>query len=164
MIDFKVTAQPPQAKPGTVVQLTITATLKPGYHTYPLLQPRPGQTPISTLSFESNRDLTPLWPTRESPPEFVINAINDIDLEHDKGLTWSQGILVQPNASPGVHAFDVLINLQVCDEKACYGPAPYPPIEAKIDVLPGPAVELTPRHKKAARSHPTACHSRHATR
>ncbi len=40
LIDFKVTVEPPRAKPGTVVQLTITGTLKPGYHTYPLLERR----------------------------------------------------------------------------------------------------------------------------
>ncbi len=92
--------------------------------------------------------MTPLWPTRESTPNFVINALNDIDLEHDKDFTWSQDILVQPSASPGSHTFDILATLQVCDKSACYGPAPYPPLEATIDVLPGPAVELSADLKK----------------
>jgi thiol:disulfide interchange protein len=148
LIDFKVTVEPAKAKPGEIVRLTIAGNLKSGYHTYPLTQRAPDQTTISKISLEENRDLAPLFPIQESPPEFVINQINDIDLEHAKNFTWSQDILVLPGAGPGIKDFDIFIHLQVCDNNACYGPGLFPPVEARVEVLPGPAPELSPETRK----------------
>src|SRR4051812_8031551 len=38
LIDFKTTVEPAEVKPGELVKLTITGTLKPGFHTYPITQ------------------------------------------------------------------------------------------------------------------------------
>lgn len=142
VIDFNVSVEPNKAKPGDVVRLTIAGTLKPGYHTYPLTKVATGQNTVSKVTLEQQPALKPLWPIRESAPEFVINVLHEVDLEHDKAFTWSQDILVLPDAAPGQADFDVFIRLQVCNSNGCIGPEFYPTLEGRLEILPGPVVEL----------------------
>jgi thiol:disulfide interchange protein DsbD len=145
IVDFSVTADPPKAKPGEIVRLTITGKPKPGYYTYPLTKLATGQAvgKLSRLSYEGHLELQPLWPVTESQPQFVINDLKDIELEHKKEFTWSQDFYVSPDAKPGVKQFDVFIRLQVCDKGGCFGPDLYPPFEATIEVMPGSPVAPT---------------------
>src|SRR5205823_5715154 len=63
-IDFEITVKPKHARRGEVVQLTVTGTPRPGFHTYPLTQRTPNQEPsqLSTLTYGPAPGLQPLGP------------------------------------------------------------------------------------------------------
>ncbi|MCI0380769.1 MAG: thioredoxin family protein [Gemmataceae bacterium] len=143
VISFSVRAEPPKARPGEVVRVTITGQLKPGYYTYPLTKRTNEQSEgsLAKLRFEDNLDLQLLWPVQESEPEIVLNDLGEIVLEHKKDFTWSQDFLVFPDAKPGKKVFDVFITLQVC-KNICIGPDLFPPFEAEFEVVPEAAVAV----------------------
>jgi thiol:disulfide interchange protein DsbD len=122
-IDFEVTLNPKQVRRGETFRLTMKGLPKPGFHTYPLTMraDNPNQDPIqlSQLKFESTPGLKPLWPIEESPPQRVKESSLGTLLEHGDEFTWSQDILVLPDALPGPTKLNFTISLQVCDEKSC---------------------------------------------
>jgi thiol:disulfide interchange protein DsbD len=146
LITFKVEVSPPETRPGQVVKLTLTGTLKPGYHTYPVTQRAPDQPlgQLSKISYPDNPDLKPLWPLTESQPEFKREGDGSVLLEHDKPFTWSQDVLILPEAKPGAKTLGISIKLMVCDQNGCVGPGLYPPLEATVRVAEGKADKLTP--------------------
>jgi thiol:disulfide interchange protein DsbD len=148
-IEFKVAVEPKEAKPGETVRLTITGTPKPGFHTYPLTQRATGQpeSGLSSLTYDAvPPGLHPLGPITESDPEPVTEPTGDIFLEHRKPFTWSQDVLLRPEATSGEKELPVVIKLQVCNEKSCLNGKIT--VKAPIRVLEGPAVALTPELKK----------------
>jgi thiol:disulfide interchange protein DsbD len=132
---FEVTVEPKEAKPGQTVRVTIKGVLKPGFHTYPLTQRAPQQEELqlSTLSWNANAAIQPLWPITESAPEFVKDG-DDILLEHKKPFTWAQDLLILPGAAPGATTLTGEVNLQVCDT-TCVRGRQY--LEVQLTVLPG---------------------------
>jgi thiol:disulfide interchange protein DsbD len=145
LITFTVKVDPPEAKPGQVVKLTITGTLKPDYHTYPITQRSPDQLAgqLSSIRYTENPDLKPLGPVTESKPVFKKEGDGSVLLEHESTFTWSQDVLVSEKAQPGAKTLGITIRLMVCDKNGCIGPAPYPPLEATVRVAEGKAEKLT---------------------
>jgi thiol:disulfide interchange protein DsbD len=144
LITFKVAITPSEAKPGEVVKLTITGKPKDGYHAYPITQRAPNQlaSQLTTLHFEANSALRPLWPVTETKPVFHKEADGEVYLEHRGEFSWSQDVLVSPDAKPGSHTLGLRIRLMVCDDNRCVGPGFYPLLEAKVEVNEGQAVAL----------------------
>src|SRR5438132_675041 len=60
-------------------------------------------------------------------------------LEHRSDFTWTQDILVLPNAQPGLKALRFKIRLQVCDKTCINGE---PGFEVSINITDAPAVPL----------------------
>src|SRR5262249_10653920 len=118
-IDFDVKVEPTAARRGEVVRLIITGRPREGYHTYPLTVRSPQQDPLqlSKLINPGSKDFKPLWPVKESEPEFVREGDGNILLEHKKPLTWTQEILVRPDATPGKAELPFSIKLQLCDDR-----------------------------------------------
>jgi thiol:disulfide interchange protein DsbD len=148
VINFDVKVNPSKAKPGEVVQITIAGTPKKGYHTYPINR-RTIDEPESQLSVVkiTGPGLKALWPIRESQAEFNKNILGQIVLEHDKEFTWTQDVLVLPEASAGPRKVDIGIRLMVCDKDKCYGPDDFPPLATTLEVA-GEPIALTPEVKK----------------
>lgn len=149
-LELKVAVEPPKAKPGEVVKLIISGKPKAGHHTYPLTKRAPDQRlgELTKITLEESLYLKPLWPWHETAPQFVREK-DEVSLEHEKPFQWSRDILIDPETKPGVLAFDVYVRLQVCSKAGCVGPAFYPHLEAKVEVLPGPAA--TPSKETEAR-------------
>ena len=109
-IDFKVTVlgedpfSPTNAvdtakrdfRRGEVVTVVINGIPKPGYHTYPITQATATQgNAISSIRWDAVSGLKPLWPVRESKPEFVDTGTDaGVWLEYEKPFTWSQDIYI----------------------------------------------------------------------
>ncbi len=149
VIDFKVSAEPSAARRGETMKLTITGTPKPGYHTYPLTQRanNPNQTDglMSRLTFEDSSGLKPLWPVAETPPEAVKDKAFGTVLEHTKPFTWTQDVLILPDAEPGAKTLRFRVKVQVCDENRCLiGEHVF---ELPLTVKDEPAVALSPELK-----------------
>jgi thiol:disulfide interchange protein DsbD len=156
LIDIKVNVSPPQARAGEIVKVTLTGTLKKGYHTYPVTRRTADQEgyPLTKISFANNANLRPLWPVTESAAEFEKVPTIGVFLVHNDKVTWSQDVLILPKAKPGEQKLGIKINLQVCDKRGCIGPDPYPPLEAIIKVADGPAVPLTPALEERLKADP----------
>jgi thiol:disulfide interchange protein DsbD len=146
-ITFAAAVEPKEAKPGKTVQLTITGTPKPGFHTYPLTQRAPEQdaTGLSQISYEVVPGLRPLGPVVESDPE-PANEPGGVWLEHAKPFTWSLELLILPDATPGDKELPITIKLQACNDKTCLNGTIT--VKAAVRVLEGPAVPLTPELEK----------------
>jgi thiol:disulfide interchange protein DsbD len=146
-IAFQARVEPPSARPGQTVRLTITGKPKDGNHIFPLTQRTPDtdKSQSARIEYGPNPVLRPLWPVSESPPEFKREADGKVYLEHVKEFTWSQDLLVLPDAPPGPQRLALTIKLQVCDAHSCTRPgSPYPPLEVVVDVLAGDKVPLSP--------------------
>jgi thiol:disulfide interchange protein DsbD len=81
----------------------------------------PGQTEgqLSTIVFEKNSGLMPVGPIVESPHEFEnYDGIGTLAV-HSGKFTWTQDILVLPDAAAGKLPCRFHINLQVCDANTC---------------------------------------------
>lgn len=154
-IDFQVAVTPPQARRGETVQLTITGIPRPGFHTYPLTQRAPDQdlVQLSKLTYEATPGLQPLWPVKESPPRLVIvKELNTSVLEHKEKFTWTQDLLVLPDATPGPKELRFRLELQACDERSCVqGTQAF---TTTVDVSDAPAVALTPQQQERLQAKP----------
>jgi thiol:disulfide interchange protein DsbD len=148
-IDFEVSVKPQEAKRGETAKLIIKGIPRPGFHTYPMTQRADNQfqdeLPLSKLIFENTPGLQPLWPISESDPETKEEQGIGYFLEHENPFTWSQDILILPDAKPGPNVLKFRIRLQVCDKTCVWGEHPF---EVTIKVSPGPAVPLTPEFKE----------------
>ena len=149
LITFKIAVEPKEAVPGTIVKMTITGTLKPGYHTYPLTQrssdPAQAKGYLSQIDYHDAPGLKPLWPVAESDPEFAKEFVGVL-LEHKKPFIWSQDILILLDTPPGTKTLRFGIHLTVCNEDGCSPSGAE--LEAKIDVAKGPAVALSSELEK----------------
>jgi thiol:disulfide interchange protein len=110
---------------GDTFLLRITGTLEKGWHTYPLTRRAPEQIPeqLSQLTVDGGKDFQPLYPVRETEPEWKDDrkdpkVLEDIILEHDRPFTWVQEIYVKPTAPAGKTVeLAVQINAQVCSNR-----------------------------------------------
>jgi thiol:disulfide interchange protein DsbD len=143
-IDFAVSVDPVKARRGQTVRVTIRGTPRPGYHTYPLTQrsadPAQDDSQLSNLTYDDTKGLKPLWPVSESPSEFASVSGVGVFLEHQRPFTWSQDVLVLPDATPGRKTLTAHLKLQVCDQSCVWGEHRLP---VTLEVLDAPPEPLT---------------------
>src|SRR5229473_5305435 len=148
-IDFEVSVKPQEAKRGETVKLIIKGIPRPGFHTYPMTQRADNQfqdeLALSKLIFENTPGLQPLWPISESDPETKEEQGIGYFLEHENPFTWSQDILILPEAKPGPNTLKFRIRLQVCDKTCVWGEHPF---AVTIKVSSEPPVPLTSELKE----------------
>jgi thiol:disulfide interchange protein DsbD len=125
-VDFKATLNPAKAAPGQTVKLIITGMPRKGYHTYPVTVRAntdfqlPSQ--LSKIKLQPEPGLQLLWPVEESPrPEWHKdpNVKDTFYLVYEKEFSWSQDLLILPDANPGERTVRVTIDFNGCDEKNC---------------------------------------------
>jgi thiol:disulfide interchange protein len=158
-IEFEVSLTPRDVRRGEVTTLTIFGTPKPGWRTYPITE-RSGHIGItdgqpSAVQDESGLDrmtitdipgLKALWPLRESEPQWKVMA-GQVYRAHTHPFTWSQDILVLPDAEPGVKTLRFSLRLYLCDQKSCLPPSTHT-FETRLTVTGAPPVALTPELQK----------------
>ncbi len=148
-IDFEVSVKRQEAKRGETVKLIIKGIPRPGFHTYPMTQRADNQfqdeLALSKLIFENTPGLQPLWPISESDPETKEEQGIGYFLEHENPFTWSQDILILPEAKPGPNTLKFRIRLQVCDKTCVWGEHPF---AITIKVSSEPPVPLTSEFKE----------------
>ncbi len=168
LIDFEAKLTPPKAKRGEVVRVTLSGKTKKGFHAYPVTQRTDQQDPSGiVLTYTGFDGIKPLWPIEESPPKLVLSVDKKIVLEHEAPFTWAQDLLIDREAKPGQYELAITIDgLQVCNENNCFGPGPYRPLYATIEILddaitparevmdrvqgPPPVVVVTPTKQQIA--------------
>src|SRR5262249_10331379 len=145
---------PKEFKRGETFFLTIQGTPKEGYHTYPLTKRTEGQQllGLSSLTYKGADAFTPLWPVTESEAEFFDEGSEGVSLEYDRPFTWTQELLVRPDAKPGPHLLRAVIRAQVCNASRCTWVDQE--IEIPITVSDAPAQTLTPELQKRSKEKP----------
>ena len=108
---------------GEVLVLRIQGTPKTGFHTYPITQRTENQDEngLSKITFKNNPVFSPIYPLKESEPEWKEEGVLGYFLEFEKPFTWTQEIYIQPNATLGKTELNFSIKLQVCDSKCVWG-------------------------------------------
>lgn len=143
-IDFAISISPELVRRGQTARLTIKATPRPGFHTFPITKKSAdkeqdvGQ--LTKLTIDPQPGLQVLWPIEETEPELEIIKNVGAFLEHKKEVTWSQDILVLADATPGEKKLRISLRVQVCDETCIQG---YPVFEKAFRVTEEPAIPLT---------------------
>jgi thiol:disulfide interchange protein DsbD len=135
----RVGARLKDVRRGELLRLTITGKPKAGAHTYPLTQRTEGQdvSGLCSLQYEPSDAFQPLWPVKESPPKFVNEgAEGGWLLEHKAPFTWTQDVLVKPDARPGPATLRFTIRAQACDKSSCVWGDHVK--EVSLNVLPDP--------------------------
>lgn len=108
---------------GEVLVLRIQGTPKTGFHTYPITQRSENQDEngLSKLTFKNNPAFSPIFPLKESEPEWKEEGVLGYFLEFEKPFTWTQEIYIKPDATVGKNELNFSIKLQVCDSKCVWG-------------------------------------------
>jgi thiol:disulfide interchange protein DsbD len=147
--------EPAQARPGQTVTLKITLDPKPGFFTYPTLQPD------ARVKSQANRILFPaagpvifVGPFEDpagakSKPDPAANNAEKLYYPHE--VTWIRTAVVAPNAKPG--DFEIPIRgeklntiFRVCDDEGCFNSrASY---NAKLTILNESAIPVEPRYRE----------------
>jgi thiol:disulfide interchange protein DsbD len=155
-LEFAISVSPDKVKPGDVVHVTLTGTPKPGFHTYPLTRRTANQEPATLSRLFPPTDVPgvkPLWPVKESEAETVDEgAPVGVVLEHKKPFTWTQEVLVLPDAKPGPRELTYKVTVQACNEKNCK-PGDYF-LDGRFEVVAGNPVPLSEELKTRAEAGP----------
>ncbi len=125
---FTAKATPAAARPGEIVTVVVTATIKQGYHIYSIVPVKDG--PAATELTVKSKGLQAAGKTRESKPERKLDTNFGKEVGyHEKTATFTQRVRVLKTAKPGVKIpLTVSVYYMACNEKACL-----PPKEAVVD-------------------------------
>jgi len=138
-----------KARRGTTVRLTVKATPREGYHSYPFSKLAPGQDRafLSTIRFKLPEGIVPLWPGHEQPePKLVTTRDFKSELEQEGPFVWSQDLLILDEAKPGPHPLELHLWFQVCDANSCSPEMPV--LKLSLDVSSEGPVPLTQELEK----------------
>lgn len=157
-IDLKVSVKPQQVRRGETFQVSILATPKAGFYTYPVARRTATQDAglMNRIAFDPVPGLTPLYPNGESPePTFYDTHLKDwgVILRHTNAVTWTQDFLVQPDAKPGQHLLRLSLRIQVCQKDCVFGTHVF---EVPVEVTDAPPAELTAALKQRLEAKPDA--------
>jgi len=137
---------PAEAKPGQTVIFTLTVELTDGYHTYPTMQTdKQAAALVNTLLFPKPDTVIFVGKT-EDPKDAKTKAepeLGILEMSYCIGtVTYTRKAVVSPKAAAGPTTVKLAkFNLSVCDKDNCFPPKNVP-VEAKLKVLDGPAVEV----------------------
>jgi hypothetical protein len=137
---------PAEAKPGQTVTFTLTLELTDGYHTYPTVQTdKQAAAMINSIVFPKPDKVIFVGKT-EDPKDAKTKAEPDLgilEMSYCIGtVTYTRKAVVSPKAAAGPATVKLTkFSLSVCDKDNCFPPKNVP-IEAKLKVLDGPAVEV----------------------
>jgi hypothetical protein len=137
---------PTEAKPGQTVTFTLTIELADGFHTYPTVQAdKQAAAMVNSILFPKPDAVIFVGKT-EDPKDAKTKAepeLGILEMSYCTGtVTYTRKAVVSPKAAAGPTTVKLAkFNLSVCDKDNCFTPKNVP-VEAKLKVLDGPAVEV----------------------
>ncbi len=146
----ELTVEPAEAKPGQLVTVKLTVTLREGFHTYPLVQPdKAAESMVNKLEFPAagalvfvGDALDPASPDTKAEPLLGIKSM----LTYKGIVTYERRAVVSPKAAPGSATVTIpKFVLSICDKDSCFPPKTLAP-EATVKVLEGPAVAVDAKY------------------
>ena len=143
---FEATVEPAEAKPGQTVTMKFAFDLADGYTTYPTAQPdKNAEGMVNRITFPEAGTVIFVGDTLD-PPKFKKKDELDLGIKELRYYTgkvaFERKFVVNPSQKPGDITVTVpSFKLMVCDASNCF-PAKNLKPEAKLKVLPGPAVAV----------------------
>lgn len=125
---FTAKVSPAVARPGEVVSVSVTATIKEGYHIYSIVPVKDG--PTATELSVKGKGLTPAGKTTESKPARKRDPNFNKEVGyHEKTATFTQRLRVPKTFKPAATIpLTVSVYFMACNERACL-----PAKEAAVD-------------------------------
>lgn len=114
-------AQPVNVQPGETVSLELKGAPAPRFHAYPIHSRTAIQDPVGLTTVKAGAGpLKILWPVQESRPQEVDEpALGGKILELAEPFTWTIQLFVPPETKPGKADQEILVRIQVCDDRGC---------------------------------------------
>ena len=143
---FETTVEPAEAKPGQTVTMKFAFDLAAGYTTYPTAQvDKNAEGMVNRVTFPEAGAVVFVGDTVD-PPKFKTKEELEVGIKELRYYTgqvvFERKFVVNPAQTPGEITVTVpSFKLTVCDASNCY-PAKALKFEAKLKVLPGPAVAI----------------------
>lgn len=143
---FEATVEPSEAKPGQTVAMRFAFDLAPGYTTYPTVQAdKNAEGMVNRVTYPDAGAVVFVGDTID-PPKFLKKQELEVgikELRYYSGrVVFERKFVVNPTQKPGDITVTVpSFRLMVCDASNCF-PAKNLAPEAKLKVLPGPAVAV----------------------
>jgi thiol:disulfide interchange protein DsbD len=135
---------------GEVLLVTIHGTPEPGWHTYPIHKAAPGQPAVQLSKVAvTGKGFVPVGPVKESEPKLVDHPGVGKGYEYEEPFTWTQEVLVRPDATPGQVDLQVHIDYQACDPNRCI--LEKFDLTVPVSLSAEPAAALSPALEKALR-------------
>jgi len=146
----ELTVEPAEAKPGQLVTVKLTVTLREGFHTYPLAQTdKQAESMVNKIEFPAAGAIIFVGealdqPLAETKPEPLLGIKSML---YYKGkVTYERKAVVSPKATAGAASVAIpKFVLSICDKDSCFPPKTLAP-EATVKVLDGPAVAVDAKY------------------
>ncbi len=116
----------------TEVDLTVTATIEPGYHIYSLLQKRPLLASRIDVNHSGSIESVGPFQSLSEPGRSVHEQFNVDVLEHHGVVEWKSRVVL--NQERGDLKLAGSLFAQTCKEDRCYPPQTYP-FEAEVPAI-----------------------------
>ena len=153
-------AAPAGDRPG---QLSITATMKPGWHIYSLTQKPGGPIPSAIkLTPPAGVHVGKTFEPSPPPKKKKEPAFDNLEVElHEGTVTWHATLTLDPGIDPATLSIPGELTVQACDPQSCYPPHTYPfaarlgKSPAKSNVPLAPVVPSQPTPPKPPETKPT---------
>ncbi len=143
---FETTVEPAEAKPGQTVTMRFAFDLAPGYTTYPTVQvDKNAEGMVNRVTYPEAGAVVFVGDTID-PPKYLKKQELEVgikELRYYSGkVVFERKFVVNPTQRPGEITVTVpAFKMMVCDASNCF-PAKNLVPEAKLKVLPGPAVAV----------------------
>lgn len=150
-----VAFDPPAAKPGQTVTLSLTVTLAPGYHTYPTRQPEKAAASFVTKFKFPDAGPVVFVGDVTDPAKFTATAEPELGVKELRTVSgtvvFARKLVVNPSQPAGPLTVTLPeVRLTVCTGSECLPPRVLKPA-GKLTVLPGPAVAVEAKYAEAVK-------------
>ena len=126
-VKFRFVLQPPDAKPGDIVTMSISAAVDEGWHTFGLDQD-PAMAGLPTVIDAAElKNLKPLEDAFQPTPDPQTETKgNYTQRTHYGVVTWTRRFEVQPAATDEGYGVAGTLRYQLCEDNRCLSPRPIP--------------------------------------
>ena len=120
-IHFSATAPTHAVKAGSKFDLTLHATIDPGWHLYALTEPEDG--PVATEINLTEGDPAQFLSATQSKPRTTQDAVfaKPVTL-FESAATFTLHLQLERRLAPGAHPVHILVRYQSCNDHVCLPP------------------------------------------
>ncbi|MBT5713852.1 hypothetical protein HOI71_22570, partial [Candidatus Poribacteria bacterium] len=122
-VTLEVVARPSSARVGEAVEVSVTATIEPGWHIYSMTPSAAETGPQPTEIGLAATVLTRVGAVRQSTPMSKMDEAFAMVVELFEGeATFSQTMLVEETAAVGTVEIAATVRFMACDDRVCLPP------------------------------------------
>ncbi len=144
--DLKATVDKPKAHRGEMVVWKMTIAPKPGFHTYPSIQPPQSEDADLITKLRKPKFGPFIFVGEPTSPQGRMGKSQGKNVELiEDAAEWEWRFIVHPEAKPGKYSIQVPGTLTVCNEMNCVPGDP--PAYLDFEILDGPATNIDDKYR-----------------